>query len=265
MVQVLKLQHRHFPHAQVNQVRFRPQGNWIATYDSQGNVSLWRNRAKVFALEYSIATNIVVTDLQWSDCGYFLVVCGVDGHVQIFSGLNGQKLYSTQVISPNHPNYKPLFTSCTWNKSSTQIALGTDKGEVFGIDPHEAGHIIFTTVEQEGIAVQNLNFFGPTHDIPMATRYGERIVSTQSLSLYLSNGDVVFFPTLISQYCTCVQTELVRGIARWNTEETVLAVVGYRADLHNSIAARFIDPQGEILITVNDAIPGHIKVKSKET
>ena len=247
---------------QVRLVRFRPQGDRLATYDSWGNIKLWANRANVLALESSLSTTMVVTDMQWSSCGFYVVICGEEGYIQILSGMNGQRLFVTQVVAPHRFSTQAEFTCCTWNKSNTQIALGTRRGEVFGIDPNEEGHFIFTTLDREGVAVQSLHFFGPVHEIPMNTRNGEKMTATQSLSLYLSNGDIVFFPTLISKFCACVKTQLIKGIAQWNSEDTLLAVVGHREEAHQVLGARFLDAHGDILLTVNQAlcIPQGIQV-----
>ena len=205
---------------------------------------------------------MVVTDIQWSSCGYYIVICSEEGYIQVLSGLNGQRLFTTQVVAPHRFSTQAEFTCCTWNKCNTQIALGTKRGEVFGIDPDEEGQFIFTTVDREGVSVQSLLFFGPIHEIPVSTRHGEKMTATQSLSLYMSNGDVVFFPTLISHYCACVQTHLIEGKAQWNSEETLLAIVGYREDARHVLAARFLDTHGDILFTVNQAlcIPQDVQV-----
>ena len=102
--------------------------------------------------------------------------------------------------------------------------------------------------------VRSLQFFGAMQEITVTTRHGPKLVETQSVSVYLGNGEVVFFPTIISQYCACIQTNLIRGLAQWNTGKTALAVVGYRNNSRQVLGAKFLDRHGDTILSLDRAL-----------
>ena len=239
---------------QVRIVRFKPQGDRLATYDSWGCIKLWNNRANVYGQDCAVTITQIVKDMQWSTCGFYIVLCGEEGYVQIISGSNCQRLYTSQVVSPHLYTTKVEFMCCSWNVCNTQVVLGTTKGEIFAIDPNEEGQFIFTSVDREGISVRSLQFFGAIQEIIVTTRHGPKLVETQSVSVYLSNGEVVYFPTVISHYCACIQTHLIGGLAQWNTDQSVLAIVGSRYESPQILAARFLDRHGNTILSVDRAL-----------
>lgn len=243
-------------------MRWRPQGDRLATYDSWGNIKVWKNRAKVLALDFDYSITAVVRDMQWSHCGFYIAVCTEDGHLQIFSGLNGTYIFSIQVVTSSAFGSHAQFTSLSWNKPTTSIALGTERGEVIDIDPLQHGRFMATMVVREGTPVLHACYFGPVKEINIVTSEGNQSLSTQSLSLYLANGEVAIFRNLSSACCMCVHTRIVNGRAMWNEAQTILAVVGYYGSItqhqmaSSFIAARLLDNDGNILLTVEHLIAG---------
>ena len=143
-----------------------------------------------------------------------------------------------------------------------RLPLGTEKGEVIDIDPLQHGRFMATMVVREDTSVIHASYFGPVKEVNIATPEGNRTLSTQSLSLYLANGEIAIFRNVSSACCMCVHTRIVNGRAKWNEEQTVLAVVGYygrssgQCMTPSFLAARFIDGDGNILLTVDQVIAG---------
>ena len=114
-------------------------GDRLASYDSWGRLIIWTSRAKTLDYKLDIKTSILVTDMQWSPCGYYLLLCGREGHVQSFSTVNRINLFSIQVETTRSDNMKVELTCCAWNRPGTRVALGTENGEVVIIDPNDNG------------------------------------------------------------------------------------------------------------------------------
>jgi hypothetical protein len=241
-------------------VRWRPQGDKLVTYDSWGNLKIWKNRANVLALDHETTTTVVVKDIQWSHCGNYIALCGEDGHLQMFSGVTGMNLFSVQVITSSLSNTYAQFTTLTWNESTTRLAICTDHGEVMDADPSYNGRFISTTIVRETIPILYAKYFGPVKEYEVETVFGNQKLSTQSLSLYLANGEVAIFQNLSSTHCMCVHTRIINGKAQWNSTESVLAIVGCpifrgrRGNNQSCLAARLIDGDGNILLTIEHLI-----------
>ena len=239
------------PAKQVRLVRWMSDGDRLATYDCLGRVIIWKNRANVLAYELDIKTSLLVTDMQWSPCGFYLLLCGREGHVQSFSTINGLNLFSIQVEATNSNNRKAEFTSCSWNKPGTQVALGTENAEVVIIDPSDNGRSVSTISIHKGVPVQSLEWFGP---VITCTKQSGATYKSQSLSAYLKNGDVMLFKSLTHPDVKCSKTMVVDGVAVWNSSSTLLAVIGYKKT-NRCPTIRFLNNQGYVLFTVTDGLP----------
>ena len=182
-------------------MRWRPQGDRLATYDSWGTVKIWRNRSNVLALDFDFTTSVLVRDMQWSPCGLYIAICGEEGELQVFSGLNGISIFAIQVVSSTQHSTHAEFTCLTWNKVSTRLALGTAKGELIDTDPTQNGQFISIMMMHEHVPVCHAQYFGPTEEVHL---HNEQAAS-QSLSLYMEDGEVAIFPTINNTCCMCVQ------------------------------------------------------------
>lgn len=120
------------------------------------------------------------------------------------------------------------------------------------VDPSQNGHAIGTIVVRKDVPIIYTKYFGTVHEQEVQTPHGAQRVSTQSLSLYLANGEVVIFDNVSSTQCMCVYTGLVNGQAKWNSFDTLLAVVGYNRT--GSINGRFLNGNGSILLTIDKLI-----------
>ena len=241
-------------------MRWMPNGDRLASYDSWGRIIIWKNRANILAYDLEIKTSLLVTDMQWSPCGYYLLLCGREGHVQSFSAINGLNLFSIQVEATNSNSKKAEFTCCSWNRPGTRVALGTENGEVVVIDPSDNGRSISTISMHKGIPVLSLEWYG---DVSTCMKRSGVTYETQSLSAYLKNGDVMLFKSLDHPDVNFSRTSVVDGRAVWNSSSTVLAVVGYKKTVRSSMV-RFLNDQGYILFTVSDGLPtADIKVSKK--
>lgn len=151
------------------------------------------------------------------------------------------------------------FTSLSWNKSITCMALGTERGEVIDVDPIQQGRFISTLIVRENVPVLNVCYYGPMKEVDIMTPEGSQTLITQSLSLYLANGEVAIFHNLSSASCMCVHTRIVNGVAQWNSKQTLLAVVGYHARSPGLptppyITARFLNEEGNIIMSMDRLI-----------
>ena len=235
---------------QVKVVRWMPDGDRLASYDSLGKLIIWRNRANVLAYELSIKTSLLFTDIQWSPCGYYIFLCGREGHVQSFSTVTGLNLFSIQVEATRSGNKKAEFTCCAWNRPGTRVALGTENGEVVIIDPSDNGRSVSTICMHKGISVQSLEWYGP---VTMCKRNGVPYES-QCLSAYLKNGDVMFFESLFHSDVHCNKTGVVDGTAVWNSGFSLMAVIGYKKSNRRPIA-KFLNNRGYAVFTLKDGLP----------
>ncbi len=230
-------------------------GDKLASYDSWGRLIGWRSRANVLAREYQIYTSVVVTDMQWSHCGYYLFVCGEDGHMLLFSGINGLNLFSLQIqgVSPLTANAQ--FTTSSWNEPSTRVALGTQNGEVILLNPNSNGQTISTMTLKQGVPVQTIQWYGPVVDCTHRSQHSRpRSYKSQSLSALLKNGDVVFFKSTSSRHCLCCKTAVHNGYAKWNSSCTLLSILGYHDDLCTPIV-RFVNAKGYVVFTITEGLP----------
>ena len=236
-------------------------GDRLASFDSLGRLIIWRNRANVLAFELDIKTSLLITDMQWSPCGYYLFLCGRQGHIQSFSTVSGINFFSIQVEAANGSNKKAEFTCCAWNQPSTNVALGTEDGEVVIIDPSDRGRSITTMCMHKEIPVQSLEWYGPvtTHTKRSGVSY-----KSQSLSAYLKNGDVILFESPIDLEVNCNRTGVQDGAAVWNSSHSLLAVIGYKKTNRRPIA-KFLNNRGYVLFKLTDGLPAnpHAKVRSQ--
>lgn len=193
---------------------------------------------------------MIVKDIKWSTCGCYIAICGEEGHMQLLSGINGAQIFALQVVtSPRYGSYAQ-FTCLSWNKSITSIVLGTERGEIIDIDPLHQGRFVSTVIVRENIPIRYISYYGPLRSTNDGT--GTAVI-TQSLSLYLANGEVAIFQNLSSANCVCVHTRIINGLAQWNSTQTVLAVVGY-SPLSMYLSARFLDTEGLMLHTIDQLL-----------
>ena len=232
----------------------------MATYDSWGAIKVWKNRANVLAMDFEFTTKILIRDLQWSSCGYYIAMCGEEGNLQVFSGLNGTNIFAIQLVAPLHFSSQAQFSCCSWNSSGTRIALGTERGEVVDVDTTNDGQTVLTIGVRDGVPVLSTHYFGPVKEITKHTSSGEAVaVPTQSLSVYLTSGETRIFPTISSGQSICVQTSIVNGTSAWNSSGDLMVVVGQRGQGSLSTVACFMDPNGNVLLTVTNLLPCYPK------
>ena len=240
-----------FAHAQVHVVRWMPSGDQLATYDSWGKIIIWKNRANILAYLHQIRTPLTVTDMQWSPCGYYLLVCGKHGNIQMFSSVNGMTLLSLQLQTSSQFSTRAHFTCCMWNQPITRVALGTQTGELVLLDPDNGGRSISSVSLKKGIPIHSIQWYGPVRKCHTSAGAS---YDSQSLSAYLRNGIIVLFKSINSPKCVYSETDVLDGIVAWNPSSTMLAVVGYsKQDSFPLIC--FINPQGYTIFTLHNALP----------
>ena len=232
-----------------------PNGDRLVTCDSWGNVKVWKCRAKVLAMDFQFVTRISVTDVQWTWCGYYVGLCGDDGYLQVFSGLTGLNLYSVQVVSSAQHSSPARFTSIAWNKPSTRLSLGTEDGEVMGVDPMSDIQGIQTMIVKQGVSVCSVHYYGPVVQQVIETDNELKMVSSQSLSVYLADGEVCFFADENTLDCDSVMTPIVDGMARWNSTDTILAVLGSTTAHPHQPSARFINRDTNMILSLDQILP----------
>ena len=195
-------------------MRWKPQGDKFISYDSWGNVCIWNNRSNIYALDFEFTTVIPVSDIQWSPCGTYIAICGEEGQLQIIAGHNGTTIFAIHAISTSSYGTYAEFTSLSWSASSTRIALGTRKGEVIEVDPHQNGQFLSMMTMHENVPVRKVEYFSSPHCFKETinpdnySRHKEND-STQSLSLYMDDGEVAIFPTASETHCNCVQVRTI--------------------------------------------------------
>ena len=171
--------------------------------------------------------------------------------MQSFSAITGMNLFSIQVEATNSTSKKAEFTSCSWNKPSTRVTVGTENGEVMVINPSDNGRSISTISLHKGIPVLSLEWYGP---VITSMKRGGLSYKSQNLSIYLKNGDVMLFSSLVHADVNCSRTMVVDGAASWNSSFSLLAVVGYNKTTQCPMV-RFLDSQGYILFTLSNGLP----------
>ena len=196
-------------------VRWKPQGDKLVSYDSWGNIRGWKNRSKVFALDFQCTVVQPVSDIQWSPCGTYIALCGEEGQVQVMSGHDGAVIFAINAVSTTGYGAYAEFTSLSWNSTSTRIALGTGKGEVIEVDPHNNGRFLSMMSMHENVPVRQVDYFGSLQYFFHPDAAGrpasvvvdgqESWVASQSLSLYMEDGEVAIFPLIAETHCYCVQ------------------------------------------------------------
>ena len=231
---------------QVLLVRWMPNGDRLASYDSWGKIISWRNRVNILVCDFQVSVPFAITDMQWSPCGFYLFICGKEGHIQMYSGINGLNLFTLQVEAISPLCSKPSFTCCAWNQPQTRIALGTHCGEIIMLNPRDNGAYLSTMAIWRGVPLQNIQWYGPV--APCQTRDGVGYES-QSLFALLKNGNVVLFDNLSNPGYTTTETGVCSGFAAWNSSNTLLAVVGYKSDLSSPLV-RFLNPGGFVIYTI---------------
>ncbi len=201
-------------------VRWSPLGDKLVSYDGWGNVRIWKIRSNIFASEYECSTVTPVTDIQWSPCGMYIAICGEEGQLQVISGHDGSIVFAIHAIATSSFGSYAEFTSLTWNSTSTRIALGTGKGEVIEVDPHQNGKFLMMMSMHEGVSVRHVEYFGSVEYFqePDRRQGGDGVVDrelqdwipSQSLSLYMQDGEVAMFPTATETQCYCVQVRIIK-------------------------------------------------------
>ena len=234
-------------------MRWAPNGvSRLASYDSWGRIIIYQNRANVLAYQFKVKTGVIVADMQWSPCGYYIAICGNDGHIQMLSAVNGMALFAVQVEAANH-RARPDFTCCAWNEPGTRVALGTSNGEILLLNPADNGSNISTISLRGGLSVLSIEWYG---EVKTCHETDGTSYKSQSLSVYLNNGDVILFKAVAHTECVCSKTRTVDGIALWNSTHTLLAVVGYKKGATGSPSpiVRFLDNRGYVLFTVSEGL-----------
>ena len=228
--------------------RFSTQGDKLATYEydsTNGQAKLWFNDSNVYAPKYTITFQQKVRDMQWSPCGSYIAVCG--DKIEILSGHDLQRLH----VSSADQYFDEYAMSCAWNDCSTQLAIGSSHGRVLVIDPnYDINHALMFLKDS---SINNLQYFGTVQEIQVTSRQGQNIfVESQALSAYFSTGDVIFDLRVRLCYCTTrVQTDLIKGMAKWNADKTMLAVVGYYSNSPQILSAKFFNQFGDIMTSVD--------------
>ena len=232
-------------------MRWAPSGQRLASYDSWGKIILWKNRANILACDFEITTNSLVTDMQWSPCGYNVIICGKEGHIQLFSGLSGVVFFSIQLCAPRLQDFRATLSSCAWNRLGNQVALATEKGEVMLLDPTSNGQLLSTLTLREGVAVGDIEWFGPPRSCQ--TKH-EKDYHWQKLTAYLKNGEVVFFSDYSPPTCVSTKTSIIDGRAKWSSNSKILAVVGHSATSSTPLV-QLLNTKGDVTATVHQALP----------
>lgn len=200
-------------------------------------------------------TRVSVTDIQWTRCGYYIAFCGDDGFLQVFSGLTGLNLYSVQVVSSAQYSSPARFSCIAWNRPSTRLSLGTEDGEVMGVDPISDSHRVQTMIVKQGVPVRSVHFYGPTAQQVIESEDEISLINSQRLSVYLGDGEVCFFADETTLDCDSVMTPILDGCARWNGTDTILAVVGHTAASPGQLSARFINRDTNIIQSLDQILP----------
>ena len=228
-----------------------PDGDRLATYDSWGTLIIWSSHAKTLAYNLDIKISILVTDMQWSPCGYYLFLCGREGHVQSFSTVNKINFFSIQVETTRNDNKKAEFTCCACNRPGTRVAIGTENGEVVIINPSDNGRSISTIPLSKSFSVQSLEWYGP---VTKCKKRNGVLYASQYLSVYQKNGDVVLFESLFHSNVKCIRTGVVDGAAVWNSKFSLMAVIGYEESNRRPIV-KFLNSRGDAVFTLRDGLP----------
>ena len=193
-------------------VQWRPQGDRLVTYDSWGNVRMWKNRSNILALDFEYTVTTPVSDIQWSPCGSYVAMCSDEGQLHVISGNTGITIFAVHAISATVYGSHAEFTCLSWDHSSSRIALGTAKGEVIEVDTTSNGQFQSIMEMHENVPVRQVHYFGcassnsSCEGVPSEIRdRGGNMTESLSLSLYMEDGEVAIFPTIMETHCTCVQ------------------------------------------------------------
>ena len=216
-------------------------------------MKIWKSRANVLAINNELTTTVAIKDIQWSSCGHYIAICGEDGHLQLYSGFSGANVFSVQVLNSSQwSNSYAQFTSISWDSNGTRLAVGTERGEVMDVDTDRYGQFIKTTIIRQEVPVIYVKYYGAVQEFEVQRGGVKSYV--QSLSAYLANGEVAIFQNLASNRCSCIYTGITNGQAQWNSNESLLAIVGYYIS-GNTLAARFMDAHGNITFSINQLLP----------
>ncbi len=161
-------------------------------------------------MDFELTTTTPVSDIQWSPCGTYIALCGEEGQLQVITGLNGGTVFALHAFSTTAYSTYAEFTSLSWNRSSTRIALGTRKGEVIEVDPHQNGQFLTMMTMHRNVSVRQVEYFSSSNCFKaMADQSNggqrDRDNKSQSLSLYMEDGEVAIFPTVSETHCNCVE------------------------------------------------------------
>ena len=229
-----------------------PSGVRLASYDSWGCIILWNNHACALALQFKIKPMVVVTDLQWSPCGSYLITCAESGNIALYSSSTGTIVFSMYVGCSYSLVKRAKFTCCSWNQPGTRIAFGTYNAKVVFLDPVSRAFTINGI--DDSLPVQCIDWYRPT----MQCRGKDDTVSPvlcQCVSVYLRNGTVVFnqIPDRDVRICT---TGIVDGGAAWSSNKSVFVVIG-RKDLSCVFlpVAYFFNCEGDVIFTISQDLP----------
>lgn len=240
-------------------MRWKPNGIRLASYDSWGRIILWSNRANILAFEFQMSSAVLITDMQWSPCGYYIIACAKNGHIMSYSAVTGMNLFSVQIEATSCHINKAKLTCCSWNKPGTRVAFGTSNGEVILLNPADNGRSLMTITISQGVPIQKVAWYGPIMPCQQGNHPPYR---SQGFFTYLRNGDCVFFQTPGCSECVYNKTGVLNGRAMWNSDESILAVIGYSCSHRNlNATARFLNHNGYFMFTVEDLpIPPRLQV-----
>ena len=209
---------------------------------------MWNNRAHVLAYEFQIKPAVVISDIQWSPCGSYLVACARSGHILLLSSDTGMSLDTISVESTACHLKRANFTCCSWNQPGTRIAFGTCNGEVVFLDP--TTRRITTRTVNFGVPVQYIEWYGP--EVQCRRQNGSSYPS-QGLSVYLKNGDFVLYPRTDSRECSYCKTKIVNGLLAWSSDKSALVVIG--SSRRFLPVARFLNHKGQETFKVSEDLP----------
>lgn len=187
------------------------------SFDSWGNLIVWKNRSNIFASDFTFTVVTPITDIQWSPCGMYIALCGDEGQLQVVSGNDGSTVFAIHAVSTSLYGRYAEFNCLSWNVDSTRIVLGTSRGEVIEVDPNQNGRFLSMMTMHENTPVCKVDYFGRVEYFKVQPeRNQERGVDNiagdddgwlacQGLSVYMEDGEVAIFNAFTETRCNCVQ------------------------------------------------------------
>ena len=227
------------------------------------------SRAHVFFVhELELTVTAYVTDMQWSPCGTWLVLCGEGGCIKTWRlGDSTFKTLDWSHVTHDH-GYNMIVTQTvpcsqfeclSWNATGSKIALGSESGEVIVVCFNGRSGLVDTVLKHKLTKVSAMHWCG----LNLA---GDHLGSSseqtqdQNLSVYFKNGDIslVKFPQLKGKHSPSVisrQTQVCNGCSTWNSTSTLWAILGYdQGDVAKPVA-QVLNCKAECVMVLRQAFP----------